>query len=196
MPTVPTAPSASAAPSAPAAAVATALPALARLRLSRKLPPSVEPLADALVAVLAAPAGTPAAPNAAIHQAAVPLLGLGPGLTPSGDDYLCGLLLAAHAAAPSPPRWLAPLAEAVSSLAPERTTLVSASLLHQAAESGHCIPEVADLLHATAAPAAGGSVPPIALAALLAVGHSSGSDLLHGLRAGARLLCKAPAVTP
>ncbi|NGO75395.1 DUF2877 domain-containing protein, partial [Streptomyces sp. YC504] len=119
-----------------------------------------------------------------LRAPALALLGRGPGLTPSGDDYLCGLLLAANAASVTP-SWKASLADALIE-AHEHTTLVSASLLAHAA-TGHCIPQVHDLLSATAA---SDEVPPGPLAALLAVGHSSGSDLLHGLCAGARLLTR------
>ena len=56
------------------------------------------------------------------------LLGLGPGLTPSGDDLLAGALLARarRGAAPAPP-------EALLSVARRRTTTLACNLLELAA---------------------------------------------------------------
>ncbi|MER7175278.1 DUF2877 domain-containing protein [Streptomyces mesophilus] len=162
--------------------VAQALPVLARFGPPRQLPGGVAPFARNLAEALGAWRAHAEARPDSLRAPALALLGRGPGLTPSGDDYLCGLLLAANAA-PIRPSWGASLADALAG-AHEHTTLISASLLAQAA-TGHCIPQVHELLSATAA---AGEVPPGPLAALLAVGHSSGSDLLHGLCAGARLL--------
>ncbi len=154
--------------------VAAALPVLARLSPPRRLPASIAPFTGRLIEALRS--GTPQA----LRDPALALLGRGPGLTPSGDDYLCGLLLAAQVARAS---WLRPLSAALAD-AHNRTTFVSASLLTHAVR-GHCIPQAADLLRATTE---AGSVPAAPLAGLLSVGHSSGSDLLHGLCGGARLL--------
>ncbi|MEU6006618.1 DUF2877 domain-containing protein [Streptomyces sp. NPDC047453] len=151
---------------------------LATLRPPRPLPAEVRPAARALVRMLAH-GGT-----VARRRAAHALLGLGPGATPSGDDFLCGLLLAAQMQ-PRPPDWLAALAD-VAAEADALTPPVSAALLRHAAE-GLCIPQVAELLRA----AATGGDPSGPVAALLAVGHSSGCDLLHGLCAGARLATRA-----
>ncbi|MFI5661320.1 DUF2877 domain-containing protein [Streptomyces sp. NPDC051684] len=115
-------------------------------------------------------------------------MGLGPGATPSGDDFLCGLLLAARLR-PRPPGWLPTLA-AVVLRAGTRTPPVSAALLRHAAD-GHCVPQVAAVLHAASA----GADLAAPVADLLVVGHSSGSDLLHGLCAGARL-CQRPSRRP
>ncbi|MFE9311980.1 DUF2877 domain-containing protein [Streptomyces sp. NPDC006706] len=122
--------------------------------------------------------------TAARRCAARALLGLGPGATPSGDDFLCGLLLAAQVQR-RPPDWLVALAH-IAAEADRLTPPVSAALLRQAAE-GLCIPQVAALLRA----AATGGDPSGPVTALLAVGHSSGCDLLHGLCAGARLATRA-----
>lgn len=64
-------------------------------------------------------------------EAVACLVGLGPGLTPSGDDFLAGFLLLAHRSG-----WgtAAPLREAIRSLPQGRTTPVSESLLHWATE--------------------------------------------------------------
>lgn len=122
------------------------------------------------------------------HQASDALLGLGPGATPSGDDYLCGLLLVARLPQRSP-QWLPVLLDTAQRAAP-RTAPVSAALLRHAAD-GHCVPQVAAVLNA----AATGADLLAPVADLLAVGHTSGSDLLHGLCAGARIaLARRPNV--
>ena len=96
------------------------------------------------------------------------LLGRGPGLTPFGDDVLAGALVTLRAlGAPA----FEPLAAEVRAVAPARTTFVSAALLHHATR-GECVPELHALLTGT------GTV-----AALLAVGHTSGVGLAQGVRA-------------
>lgn len=62
-------------------------------------------------------------------EATARLVGLGPGLTPSGDDFLAGFLLLASRSG-----WAAaaPLREAIRALPSGRTTPVSESLLHWA----------------------------------------------------------------
>ncbi|MDI3404974.1 DUF2877 domain-containing protein [Streptomyces cavernicola] len=156
-----------------------ALAALARLAPPRPLPAEVRPAAARTARALAG------APAHVLREAATALLGLGPGLTPSGDDFLCGLLLAAHAA-PQPPSWAAELT-ALAARASSYTSLVSAALLRHAAD-GHCIDQAARVLRAAATGA--DLAPP--LNALLAVGHSSGGDLLQGLCTGARAISGEP----
>ncbi len=103
-------------------------------------------------------------------------LGSGEGLTPYGDDILCGLMLGLIAAGDERSRWLA---EAITGTDLEaRTTAASATLLRCAAD-GWCIPEVAAVLTALAA----GRPVSAALQRLLAVGHSSGRGLVVGLAA-------------
>ncbi|MGX1676197.1 DUF2877 domain-containing protein [Streptomyces sp. NPDC055400] len=111
-----------------------------------------------------------------VRRAARALLGLGPGLTPSGDDILCGALLASRA-------WggpLAPLSDAVAD-ASRRTPLLSAALLRHA-ERGECVPQAHAFLQALS-----GAGPPLelepAVRELLAVGHHSGGDLARGVLA-------------
>ncbi|MGD6748772.1 DUF2877 domain-containing protein [Streptomyces sp. BH105] len=156
-----------------------ALERLAALRPPRPLTPDVRPAATALVRALAT--GTPHAQRRAVDA----LVGLGPGATPSGDDFLCGLLLTARLA-PCPPAWQHVLAGTAGQCG-TRTTPVSAALLRHAAD-GHCVPQVAAVLHAAATGA--DLVAPVA--DVLAVGHTSGSDLLHGLCAGARIIPSRP----
>ena len=97
------------------------------------------------------------------------LVGAGDGLTPYGDDVLCGWL-AVHRAA----RVATPSVDAAVRDRMHRTTSLSASLL-DCALHGEVIPEfaayVAALGTADEAPAS---------AALHAVGHSSGAGLLQG----------------
>jgi hypothetical protein len=100
---------------------------------------------------------------------ATDLLGRGDGLTPVGDDVLCGYLAGVRATGRPD---LAAAAAAVG-VAPQRTTALSAQLLRCAAD-GEVLPEFAALVRALPDPAA-------ALDALLAVGHTSGAGLALGL---------------
>lgn len=102
---------------------------------------------------------------------AAALVGSGSGLTPYGDDVVCGYL-AAHRAAG---RTTTDLDAEVTRLLP-RTTVLSATLI-ECALRGEVLPEVADLLAAWGTAAA-----PAAEAALLRVGSSSGAGLLEGAR--------------
>ncbi|WP_235737387.1 DUF2877 domain-containing protein [Nocardioides alcanivorans] len=105
------------------------------------------------------------------------LLGRGEGLTPYADDVVCGWLVARHAAgAPD-----AEVSNAVRTLA-HRTTPLSATLLDCAAR-GESFPELTDWLRARS-----GADEPVARAALIAVGASSGTGML----AGAELALEPP----
>jgi hypothetical protein len=104
----------------------------------------------------------------ALDTEAEALIGLGPGLTPSGDDYLGGVLLALHQLGPAAQarslwRWLEPR------LAP--TSEISAAHLAAAATG-----EAHESLHAVLAG-------DLALEKLDAVGHTSGWDALAGIAA-------------
>jgi hypothetical protein len=100
------------------------------------------------------------------------LLGLGPGLTPAGDDVLAGALVALYA---THRQHL--LAGAVAAAEPERrTTVVSAALLHHAIR-GECVPEVAAFLAALD----GRGDLDLARRRLLDVGHTSGAALAYGI---------------
>jgi hypothetical protein len=96
------------------------------------------------------------------------LLGSGTGLTPYGDDVLAGLLVTLRALGDGRAD---ALADEVDALAPARTTFVSAALLKHAGR-GECIPELAAVL---------GAPSRASFAALLRVGHSSGSGLAQGM---------------
>ena len=107
------------------------------------------------------------------------LVGLGPGLTPAGDDVLAAMLLTLSAV----PGTATTLAALVAETAPllTRTTALSATLLRHAA-AGRGIPELTRLVDelADARDLAGTT------ARLLAVGHSSGTALAHGVLAATR----------
>ncbi|WP_344918125.1 DUF2877 domain-containing protein [Streptosporangium oxazolinicum] len=116
--------------------------------------------------------------------AAEQLVGLGPGLTPSGDDVLAGLLVALHhlggATGAGRAVWLAGwLAAAVTFDVRGRTTPISAALLHCAAR-GEASGEVLAVLRGLA----GRQSLEAALHRLLQLGHTSGADLAWGLRIG------------
>jgi hypothetical protein len=106
------------------------------------------------------------------------LAGLGPGLTPAGDDTLAGLLLVLGAV---------DRAAAMAAADRARTNDIARAFLAWAAR-GQSIEPVHRLLAAGAAGAAAG-----ALADLLRFGHSSGADLAFGLSVGLRVLLAAPA---
>ncbi|WP_433431079.1 DUF2877 domain-containing protein [Nonomuraea sp. CA-141351] len=116
--------------------------------------------------------------------AAEQLVGLGPGLTPSGDDVLAGLLVTLRhlgaAAGAERAVWLADwLAATVTFDARTRTTPISATLLHCAAR-GEASPEVTAVLRGIAG---GQSLEP-ALRHLRRLGHTSGADLAQGIAIG------------
>ena len=102
------------------------------------------------------------------------LLGRGRGLTPSGDDALAGALLVAHGL-----RSDGRLAVAVRRRL-GATTAVSSSLLRAAAD-GYAARQLVTLVDAVLAgtePAVRAALPPV-----LDIGHSSGHDLVTGIRA-------------
>jgi hypothetical protein len=143
----------------------------------------VDPETDSeLLASVAAAAGDHEASAAAAR-----LLGRGPGLTPSGDDQLAGLLVGAWAFGLDLPG-----IRDIVALAGTRTTALSATLLWHAAR-GECIDEVA----AVAAALCGQRPAGPALRDLLAVGHTSGFALALGLvTAAARALSLQPRPGP
>jgi hypothetical protein len=120
-------------------------------------------------------------------EAAERIVGLGPGLTPSGDDILAGLLVSLRLVGGSVRQggaavWLASwLGAAVTADANTRTTALAATLLH-CAVAGQAGAEVAGVLRAVA----GHESPVPAAHRLLAAGHTSGADLAWGVLAGCR----------
>lgn len=115
------------------------------------------------------------------------LIGAGAGLTPSGDDAVAGVLLSLRSAGEL---------EAVDRLASDllpllpRTTSISAALLRAAAD-GYAAPEVVTLVDLLAQPAGLQSLDSV-LDGVLAIGHSSGRDLVSGVAGAHRALAERP----
>lgn len=127
------------------------------------------PRLDPRGAVRAAAALPPTAPLD--PQGVARLVGRGDGLTPLGDDILCGWLATHRAAGVATPA----VDAAVRELMP-RTTLLSATLLG-CAMHGEGLPEFAAYVAALGTPDE-----PAATTTLAGVGHTSGAGLLHGAR--------------
>jgi len=127
--------------------------------------------------------------STAASSAALRLVGLGPGLTPSGDDLLMGLLAVCYWAE-SYSEQSAPLGPAIArsvlKQASTATTRISARLLAHAA--GGLLYEPAMSLAACLFSARIEGIDPAA-SRLFAIGHSSGTDMAVGLLVGA-LLCR------
>lgn len=111
-------------------------------------------------------------------RAAIALLGLGPGLTPSGDDYLGGLLIALHGLGQG--HAAGALSAAIRPRAPARTTPVSLAHLRAAMNGvgGEAAHRVFNAL-------VEGDVDglPGRLTALGRIGHTSGWDAMAGIAA-------------
>jgi len=153
--------------------------AVARPQLPAVLRGAVEDLEQA-----AGPGATQGQPGARVKACADRLLGLGPGLTPAGDDVLAGLMVGwlhlRGRRGPATQALAAPLGAHVVATATARTTALSAALLRRAA-TGAAVDEVHAVLRAVAS----GAGVDVAVARLLTVGHTSGVALAHGLRVAA-----------
>lgn len=103
------------------------------------------------------------------------VLGKGPGLTPSNDDTLLGMLFIAYLDRRADVARL-PAFFAAGQNPHRLTTSVSACYLQFAARGIFALP-----LHALANALLAGEEPAAAVAALLAVGHFSGADTLLGI---------------
>lgn len=103
------------------------------------------------------------------------LIGGGPGLTPTGDDMICGALLAARSLG-----WSAPtsLLQNMEHLLP-RTTALSAACIRSAFQ-GYAVTDVVRLVDATVQREV---LTPSLIASVVGLGHSSGADLLAGIAA-------------
>lgn len=118
------------------------------------------------------------------EKAARGLAGLGPGLTPSGDDTLggfIGVLALTGSQAEMDGTANKDLAEAIAGAARPRTTLLSATLLAHAAR-GEMAEQVGELLMAL--PSESNAVVLRAAEGVLAYGACSGGDTLLGLLLG------------
>ncbi|WOX20491.1 DUF2877 domain-containing protein [Streptomyces solicathayae] len=129
-------------------------------------------------------AGVRAGDDSRVRRGVLGLLGLGPGLTPAGDDFLTGLALVAAL----PGSRLAALVPVLRDVLAEhgaRTTALALATLTEAAD-GRARAELLDLLRQLAEhrPARDLNVP---VRKVLAIGHTSGGDTLSGLAAGFRL---------
>jgi hypothetical protein len=120
------------------------------------------------------------------------LIGLGTGLTPTGDDVLVGLAVVAGADGTLLRAFLPALRLALGGDRPlrSRTTAVSAAVLEEAVQGrGH------QRLHELLAAIAGPVIPRLreehpmtqAIDRVLAIGHRSGGDLLTGMRLGLKV---------
>lgn len=116
--------------------------------------------------------------DAILHAQA--LLGLGPGLTPSGDDVLLGLFAALHLPASPCEAWLQGGAPVLVGAA-DATNAISLAAL-QAAAQGRVRASIGALLHELLH--GGGHALDTAIARVLAIGASSGGDIAAGLACG------------
>ncbi len=118
-----------------------------------------------------------------IDAAVAALVGLGEGLTPSGDDLLTGLALLAAQPGMRLGARLGALRVALG-LAAGRTSLLSATTTAAAAE-GRARQRLHDLVAAIGQGAPERAIPPV-----LAIGHSSGSDILAGMTLALDIECQ------
>jgi Protein of unknown function (DUF2877) len=128
--------------------------------------------------------------DAGIQEATRRLAGLGPGLTPSGDDVLGGFaavmsLLSTQLSADSISRVY--IASIISSVAKPRTTKLSGVLLEHASR-GEIAEQFASLLLTLTLPADEFETVQKAADRALAFGSSSGGDTLLGILLGLRTL--------
>ncbi|MEO7753545.1 MAG: DUF2877 domain-containing protein [Terracoccus sp.] len=116
------------------------------------------------------------------------LVGVGRGLTPSGDDALCGILLTLGALDDlRAQRALGVVRAAVRDVLPRTTSLSAALLL--AAGLGYAVPDVVRLVTLlVGAPRVGEDPADLddLVGRVLAIGHSSGRDLLSGVSGALR----------
>lgn len=126
------------------------------------------------------------------------LIGLGPGLTPAGDDVLSGLLAGLRSLAPAVTPPVTSLEERIDALAPRiagravgRTTDVSVALLCHAAHGRLAAPAARLLAALVCTDAAAPRRIAVASDELLAVGSTSGRDLAVGMLAAGELVARA-----
>ncbi|MDE0060152.1 MAG: DUF2877 domain-containing protein [Defluviicoccus sp.] len=157
---------------------------------ARRAAPPASPLTERARPAIAAlesglAAGTPP-PREAVER----LVGLGPGLTPSGDDFLGGMTIALAMSGRA--EAAAALAVPVLEAAPASTNRISAAHLGAAARGFG-----ADALHRALDAMARGDDRALAAAlrGLDAIGHSSGWDAMAGAVSALRVLAAQPATS-
>ncbi len=128
----------------------------------------------------------------AIKRSVVPILGLGPGLTPSCDDFLAGLILSLNTAGtsffgnePGTIQFFGDVSKEISNLATDKTTIYSQSLINEAAR-GEGPKAVLDLIFSVITKS------PDRVAELskrlVSLGANSGADMSIGIYYGIRFL--------
>jgi hypothetical protein len=122
-------------------------------------------------------------PSIVCEEAVRGLIGLGPGLTPSGDDFLVGALALLDAIGERDAH--AALARAIIDVLPGSTAPLSACFL-RAAAAGH----VGKALHCAVSSVITGDVD-AAIAAVENIGHSSGWDMMAGIATTLRVAAAA-----
>jgi uncharacterized protein DUF2877 len=147
--------------------------------LAATLPPLTPPVGDRLSDLV-----RDLEPGGDLAGATARLLGLGAGLTPEGDDVLAGLLVALRSR-PGTEGMAERLGDAVTTLARGHTTNISIALLRHAV-AGHATPWLLDVIDALSTGRRHDELP-AAVVRLLAVGHTSGAALAHGVLAAARM---------
>ena len=127
---------------------------------------------------------------AGVEEATRGLAGLGPGLTPAGDDVLAGFaavmaMLSARISADGTSR--SHVAEVIAAVARPRTTMLSGVLLEHAAR-GEVAEQLGEMLLTLALPVEESGAVLCAADKLLAFGETSGGDTLLGVLLGLRVL--------
>ena len=123
----------------------------------------------------------------AFVDAAEPLIGLGEGLTPAGDDCVLGALAAIHRLAPESFMEDRVQRDRLAEAASKRTTDVARDFLLEALDGRFAEPVLALLTARTSRNADD------AVRELLAMGATSGADTLTGIRLGCRALSASSA---
>jgi hypothetical protein len=132
------------------------------------------------------------------HEGVRALSGLGPGLTPTGDDLLVALLVAGRHFANGgflPKAALAQLAQAVASSPPDRTTPVAEGFLREA-RSGHAPAPLARFVAALGSTDVRDDDLAERCARLVETGAHSGADWLAGVLVLSACCCEPEGVQP
>lgn len=123
----------------------------------------------------------------AAGEAAYSIAGCGIGLTPSADDFLCGVMasvLASAIARGEQNKWL-PITAAMAERAAPRTNLISAAFLRQAA-CGQLSSDVLTLIRTLYSSVLSLRLPSAAMN-VIAFGETSGTDILTGIYFGQKI---------